>query len=257
MLFDTHCHLNDPQLLDRVDEVIEAANNAGVTHFLVVGWDKESSFKAVELAQKYKNVYAAVGFHPCNIENLSDEDFYETLNLCTKEKVVAIGEIGLDYHWVKDPQKQEIQKEYFVKQIHFANEHKLPIIIHNRDAFNDCLKTLNENKPEYSGSMHCYSGSVEQMRDVFNLNLYIGLDGPVTFTNAKTPKAVAEEVPLEKLILETDSPYLAPHPLRGTINEPKNLGLVLDEIARLKDLSKKHIADVTFNNSIKLFGIKL
>ena len=256
MLFDTHCHFNDEQLLNRVDEVMENANKAGVTHFLVVGWDKESSILAIKLAEKYKNVYAAVGFHPCNIENLSDKDFYDTLNLYSHEKVVAIGEIGLDYHWVKDPKGQEKQKEYFIKQIEFANEHKMPIIIHNRDAFQDCLQILKNNKPGYSGVMHCYSGSVELLNDVFNLQLLIGLDGPVTFTNAKTPKAVAEEVPLEYLLLETDSPYLAPHPLRGTINEPKNLGLVLDEIANLKGLSKKHIADVTFKNACKLFGIK-
>ena len=256
MLFDTHCHLNDKALNNRVDEVIESANNAGVTHFLVVGWDKESSLEAVRLAEKYKNVYAAVGFHPCNIDDLTDKDFYDTLNLCKKEKVVAIGEIGLDYHWVKDPIQQEKQKEYFIKQIEFANENNMPIIIHNRDAFQDCLKILKEHKPEHSGVMHCYSGSVEVLEDVFNLHLLIGLDGPVTFTNAKTPKAVAEEVPLDMLLLETDCPYLAPHPLRGTINEPKNLGLVLDEIARLKGISKKHIADATFKNSCRLFGIK-
>ena len=256
MLFDTHCHLNDPQLIDKVDEVMENAIKAGITHFLVVGWDKESSFLAVKLAKQYENVYAAVGFHPCNIENLSDEDFFETLNLCKEEKVVAIGEIGLDYHWVKDPKGQEKQKEYFIKQIQFANEHNMPIIIHNRDAFNDCLNILKNNKPQHSGVMHCYSGSVELLNDVFNLNLLIGLDGPVTFTNAKTPKAVAEEVPLEKLLLETDCPYLSPHPLRGTINEPRNLRLVLDEIANLKGLSKKHIASVTFDNACKLFGIQ-
>lgn len=257
MLFDTHCHLNDPQLLDKVDEVIQAANAAGVTHFLVVGWDKESSFLAVKLASIYENVYAAVGFHPCNIENLNDEDFYETLNLCKQNKVVAIGEIGLDYHWVKEPLKQEKQKEYFIRQIKFANENGMPVIIHNRDAFQDCLEILKNNKPEHSGVVHCYSGSVELLKDVFNLNLLIGLDGPVTFTNSKTPKAVAEEVPLEKLLLETDSPYLAPHPLRGTVNEPKNLGIILDEISNLKQLSKKHVADVTFKNSCKLFGIKI
>lgn len=256
MIFDTHCHLNDEALKNRIPEVIEAANNANVTCFLVIGWDKESSILAVKIAEKYKNVYAAVGFHPCNIDNLSDEDFYETLNLVSHPKVVAVGEIGLDYYWVKDPKQQEKQKEYFIKQIQFANSVKKPIIIHNRDAFQDTLEILKNNKPENSGVVHCYSGSVENLKDIFNLNLYIGLDGPVTFTNSKTPKAVAEEVPLERLLLETDSPYLAPHPLRGTVNEPKNLGIILDEISRLKDLSKKHVAEVTFNNACELFGIK-
>ena len=255
MIFDTHCHLNDDALKDRIPEVIEAANKANVTHFLVVGWDKESSILAVKIAEKYKNVYAAVGFHPCNIEKLSDEDFYNTLDLVKHEKVVAIGEIGLDYYWVKDPNKQSKQKEYFIKQIQFANKCGKPIIVHNRDAFGDTLEILKANKPENSGVIHCYSGSVESLKDVFNLNLYIGLDGPVTFTNSKTPKAVAEEVPLEKLLLETDSPYLAPHPLRGTVNEPKNLGIILDEISRIKELSKKHVAEVTFSNACELFKI--
>lgn len=257
MICDTHCHLNDESLLASVADVISDAQKAGVSLFIVPGWDRKSSEIAVKLAQEFDCVYAAVGFHPENLEGLTKEDFVETLELIKNPKVVAIGEIGLDYHWEKDPIKQEKQKEYFVRQIKFANENNLPIIVHNREAFGDCLKILYENKPLNSGVMHCYAGSVENLRDIEKLGMYIGLDGPVTFTNAKTPKAVAEEVDLEMLLLETDSPYLAPHPLRGTLNEPKNLGLVLDEIARLKDLSKKHIADVTFKNSLKLFKIKL
>lgn len=256
MLFDSHCHLNDEQLLNNVDEYIQNAEIAGVTHFLVVGWDKKSSEIAVKLAKKYKNIYAAVGFHPCNIENLSETDFYETLNLINEEKVVAIGEIGLDYHWVKNEEERNLQKEYFIKQIEFANLKGKPVIIHSRDAFQDSLEILKQHKPLNSGVVHCYSGSVEQLSDVFNLNLLIGLDGPVTFVNSKTPKAVAAEVPLERLLLETDCPYLAPHPLRGTVNEPRNLRIILDEIANQKQLSKKHIADLTFKNTCKLFGIK-
>ena len=170
-------------------------------------------------------------------------------------KVVAVGEIGLDYHWVKDPEAREKQKKWFIKQINFANLHQKPISIHNRDTFEDCLNILREHKPLYSGVMHCYSGSVELLKEVLKLNLYIGLDGPLTFTNAKTPKEVCEEVPLEKLLLETDSPYLAPHPLRGTINEPKNIALVLDEVTRIKGLSKKHISDVIYHNSCELFKV--
>ena len=255
MLFDSHCHLNDEKLLPNVDEVIKSANEAGVTHFLVIGWDKESSFKAVELAETYENVYAAIGFHPENIFDVSEKDFNETLELYKHPKVVAIGEIGLDYHWTKEPEKRELQKKYFIRQIEFANEHKLPISIHNREAFEDCLSILKEHKPLYGGVMHCYSGSVELLKDVLDLGLYIGLDGPLTFLNSKTPKEVCENVPLDRLLLETDCPYLSPHPLRGTINEPRNLGLVLDEVARLKNLSKKHIADVTFKNTCNLFHV--
>lgn len=255
MIFDTHCHLNSEELYERLDEILENAKKVGVDKFLVVGWDKQSSFKAVEIAHRYEGIYAAIGFHPTDIDGVSEEDYNETMALVDDPKVVAIGEIGLDYHWVKDPEQREKQKEWFIKQINFANEHKKPISIHNREAFEDCLKILKEHRPQYSGVMHCYSGSVELLRDVLDLGLYIGLDGPLTFTNAKTPKEVCEEVPLNRLLVETDSPYLSPHPLRGTVNEPKNIALVIDEITRIKGLSKKHIIDVIYQNSCELFKV--
>lgn len=256
MIFDTHCHLNDEKLLPNVEEIIENARKVGVDKFLVVGWDKESSITAVKLAERFEGVYAAIGFHPENISDVEEKDFEECMAYINHPKVVAVGEIGLDYHWTKDPIKRELQKEWFIKQIDFANEHKKPISIHNREAFEDCLNILKEHKPLYSGVMHCYSGSVELLKDVLDLGLYIGLDGPLTFLNAKTPKEVCEVVPLERLLTETDCPYLSPHPLRGTVNEPKNIVLVVDEITRLKGLSKKHILDVTYNNALRLFGIK-
>ena len=256
MIFDTHCHLNDEKLLPRVDEVINAAKEAGVDHFLVVGWDKESSLCAIRLAEQYDCVYAAIGFHPENIFDMHDGDFEELMKNINHPKVVAVGEIGLDYYWEKDPLKREIQKEWFIKQIEFANEHHLPISVHNRDAFNDCLSILKEHKPLYGGVMHCYSGSVELLKEVLDLGMHIGLGGPVTFTNAKTPKEVAEVVSLDRLVVETDCPYLSPHPLRGTVNEPKNLRWIIDEIARLKNMSKKHLIEVVYDNSLKLFGIK-
>ena len=255
MIFDTHCHLNHEDLLNRLDEVLESARKVGVDKFLVVGWDKASSLKAIELAEQYDNIYAAIGFHPTELDGVTEADYEELMKNIDNPKVVAVGEIGLDYHWVKDPEARDIQKKWFIKQINFANLHQKPISIHNRDAFEDCLNILKEHKPLYSGVMHCYSGSVELLKEVLKLNLYIGLDGPLTFTNAKTPKEVCEEVPLEKLLLETDSPYLAPHPLRGTINEPKNIALVLDEVTRIKGLSKKHISDVIYHNSCELFKV--
>ena len=256
MIFDTHCHLNDEKLLPRVEEVIKDAIESDVTAFLVVGWDKESSICAVKLAERFDCVYAAIGFHPENIFDVTEEDFQETMSLINHPKVVAVGEIGLDYHWTKDPMKRELQKEWFIKQIDFANEHNMPISIHNREAFQDSLVILKEHRPIAGGVMHCYSGSVELLNEVLDLGLYIGLDGPLTFLNAKTPKEVCEVVPLDRLLTETDSPYLAPHPLRGTINEPKNLGLVVSEMARLKGLSRKHIMEVTYNNALRLFRIK-
>ena len=255
MIFDTHCHLNSEELYNRLDEVLDAAYKVGVDKFLVIGWDKKSSLLAIEMAHKYKNIYAAIGFHPTDIEGVSDEDYEEVMSHVNDPKVVAIGEIGLDYHWVKDPEQRNRQKEWFIKQINFANLHKKPISIHNREAFEDCLNILKEHRPLYGGVMHCYSGSVELLKDVLDLGLYIGLDGPLTFTNAKTPKEVCEAVPLDRLLVETDSPYLSPHPLRGTVNEPKNIALVIDEITRIKGISKKHILDVIYENSCKLFNV--
>ena len=254
-IIDTHCHLNDEILYKDLDNVIERALKVGVEKMIVIGWDKASSELAIKLAEQYTFIYAVIGFHPENIFDIDEEALYETLNLCSHSKVVGIGEIGLDYHWTKEIDKRELQKEFFIKQIDFANEHKLPISIHSREAFADTLAVLKEHKPLYGGVMHCYSGSAENINDIINLNLYIGLDGPVTFTNAKTPKEVAENVPLERLVVETDCPYLSPHPLRGTVNEPANISLIVDAIADIRQMSKKHLLDVLYKNSCDLFKI--
>lgn len=254
-IVDTHCHLNDEALYKDLDDVISRARQAGVEKMVVIGWDKASSELAIKIAEQYENIYAVIGFHPENVFDINDDVLYKTLELCKKPKVVGIGEIGLDYHWTKDLEKREIQKQYFVKQIEFANKVGLPISIHSREAFNDTLEILKEHKPMHGGVMHCYSGSVENINDIINLGLYIGLDGPVTFTNAKTPKEVAAEIPLEKLVVETDCPYLSPHPLRGTVNEPANISLIVDAIAEARGMSKKHLLDVLYQNSCKLFNL--
>ena len=254
-LIDTHCHLNDETLYKDLDNVISRALQTGVEKMIVIGWDEESSKLAIKIAEQYSFIYACVGFHPENLEGVDDEALNRVLNLSLHPKAVGIGEIGLDYHWEKDPQKREIQKEFFVKQIEFANKAGLPISIHSREAFQDTLDILKNHKPLHSGVMHCYSGSVENIQDIINLNLYIGLDGPVTFRNAKTPKEVALDVPLGKLVLETDSPYLSPHPLRGTVNEPANLIMIADEIANIREMSKKHLLEVVYDNSCKLFNL--
>lgn len=254
-IIDTHCHLNDETLYKDLANVILRAQNAGVEKMIVVGWDKNSSELAIKIAEQYDFIYALIGFHPENIFDIDDDILYKTLNLYSHPKVVGIGEIGLDYHWSKELDKREKQKEFFIKQIEFANKVGLPISIHSREAFADTLEILKKHPPKYSGVMHCYSGSLENLEEIINLNLYIGLDGPVTFTNAKTPKEVAAEVPLDRLVVETDCPYLSPHPLRGTVNEPANISLIVDEIARLRNMSKKHLLDVLYQNSCKLFNL--
>ena len=254
-LIDTHCHLNDETLLKDLDNVISRALKVGVEKMVVIGWDEASSKLAIKLAEEYNFIYACVGFHPENLDGLTEEKMYEILALSSHPKVVGIGEIGLDYHWTKDPEKREIQKQFFIKQIEYANKVKLPISIHSREAFNDTIEILKNHKPISGGVVHCYSGSVENIQDIINLNLYIGLDGPVTFTNSKTPKEVALEVPLDRLVLETDCPYLSPHPLRGTVNEPANLILIADAISDIRSMSKKHLLEVVYDNSCKLFNL--
>lgn len=254
-IIDTHCHLNDEILYKDLDNVILRARQAGVEKMVVVGWDKASSELAIKIAEQYDFIYAVIGFHPENIFDINNEILYDTLNLYKHPKVVGIGEIGLDYHWTKEVGKRELQKEYFAKQIDFANSVGLPISIHSREAFNDTLEILKKHKPLYGGVMHCYSGSVENLNDIINLNLCIGLDGPVTFSNARTPKEVAAEVPLEKLVVETDCPYLSPHPLRGTVNEPANISLIVDAIAEARNMSKKHLLEVLYDNSCRLFKL--
>ena len=255
MMFDSHCHLNDENLYPRIEEIIESANKTGVKKYLVVGYDKASSFLAVDIANRYEGCYAAIGFHPTEIYGVSEKDYLETMSLVNDPKVIAIGEIGLDYHWIKDPEQRKEQEKWFIKQTDFANEHKLPISIHNRESTEDCIKILKEHRPLFGGIMHCFSGSVETMNEVLKLGLLIGIGGTVTFTNAKTPKEVAEACPIDKIAIETDCPYLTPHPHRGEKNEPKFLCLVLEEIARLKDMSKKHLEDVIYKNTCRVFNV--
>ena len=255
MIFDTHCHLNHEDLYKDLDNVINRAKEAGVSRFLVVGYDKESSLLAVKLAEQYDFIYAAIGYHPTEINGVSEEDFNEVMELLNHPKVVALGEIGLDYYWVSDLKEREHQKEYFIRQIKIANKYKKPISIHNRDAINDCLTILKDNPVDMGGIMHCYSGSVESMYEFIKCNMYISLGGPVTFKNAKTPKEVAKVVPLDKLLVETDSPYLAPHPYRGKQNEPSLIPLVIEEIASLRGVSKEEIEEATYQNASKLFHV--
>lgn len=255
MIFDTHCHLNDEALFSSIDEILEEAKKVGVNKLLVVGWDKDSSVRAVHLAEKYPEIYAAIGFHPSNVFDVTEEDYEEVMSFIFHPKVVAVGEIGLDYHWNKEIGERNIQKKFFIRQIQTANEHHKPITIHNREAFEDCLNILKKYRPEMGGVMHCYSGSLESLPEVLSLGLLIGLGGTLTFTNAIKIKEICEETPLEKIVVETDAPYLSPHPLRGTTNVPKNVALVIDEIARLKNISKKHIIDVLYDNSCKMFHV--
>lgn len=254
MLFDSHAHINDAKLINSVDEIIDRAKQNQVDKILCVGFDKDSSLQAIELANQYKEVYAAIGIHPSEADSFDIDLSWIQENL-SNPKVVAIGEIGLDYYW--DKTYIEKQKQLFINQIELANQNDVPIIVHMRDSTNDTYTILKEHKsPDLKGVMHCYSGSKETMKQFIDINMYISLAGPVTFKNAKTPKEVAAEVDLNHLLVETDCPYLAPVPFRGKTNEPKNVLYVAEEIANIKGITLDELAKKTYDNTCKLFKIK-
>lgn len=254
MLFDTHAHLNAMQYSEDVEEVIRRATNEGVSHIVVVGFDRPTISRAIELAEQYDFIYAAVGWHPVDAIDMTEDDLQMIEELAAHPKVVALGEMGLDYYWDKSP--KEVQKEVFRKQIALAKKVKLPIIIHNREATADILEILKEeNAAEVGGIMHCFTGSIEVAKQCIDMNFYISFGGPVTFKNAKKPKEVAKEIPLEHLLIETDCPYLTPHPFRGKRNEPSYVKYVAEAIAELKGISFEEVAGKTSDNAKKLFGI--
>lgn len=254
MLFDTHVHVNAEQFNEDLEEVIERAQEAGVENMIVVGFDRPTITRAIELVELYEFMFAAVGWHPVDAIDMTEEDLLWIEELCAHPKVVAIGEMGLDYHWDKSP--KDIQQEVFRKQIRLAKKVGLPIIIHNREATADIVSILKqEEASEVGGIMHCFSGSAETALECIDLNFYISLGGPVTFKNAKKPKEVAAAVPLDRLLIETDCPYLAPHPYRGKRNEPSYVKLVAEQIAEIKQLTVEEVSQATTNNAKKLFGI--
>ncbi|MCC3359056.1 TatD family hydrolase [Bacillus sp. REN16] len=255
MLIDTHAHLNAIQYQEDLEEVIERALSEDVERIVVVGFDRETITRAIELADQYEFIYATVGWHPVDAIDMTDEDLKWIEELCAHPKVVALGEMGLDYYWDKSP--KDIQKEVFRKQIALAKKVKLPIIIHNREATADIIEILQEeNASEVGGIMHCFTGSIEVAKQCIDMNFYISFGGPVTFKNAKKPKEVAAEIPLDRLLIETDCPYLTPHPFRGKRNEPSYVKYVAEQIAELKGISFEEIAQKTSDNAKRFFGIK-
>lgn len=254
MLFDTHVHLNVEQFNEDKEAVIERAIEAGVERMVVVGFDHDTIKGAIELTEAYDFIYAAIGWHPVDAIDF-DEDTLEMLEQLSKhDKVVALGEMGLDYHWDKSP--KTVQQDVFRKQIQLAKRVKLPIIIHNREATEDVIRILQEeNAAEIGGIMHCFSGEVKHVAPCLAMNFYISLGGPVTFKNAIDPKEIAKVVPSERLLVETDCPFLAPHPFRGKRNEPAYVRLVAEKIAELREISIEEIERLTTDNANRLFNI--
>jgi TatD DNase family protein len=248
MIFDTHAHYTDEQFEDR-DILLPQIHKEGVSEIITCGTDIKSSIKSIELSKKYPFVYAAVGFHPEELTRI-DVDIPALKNLIN-ERVVAIGEIGLDYYWNKE--NKEKQKDGFIRQILLAKELGLPVIVHDREAHGDTLEILKEYKPK--GVLHCFSGSTEMAKEIIKLGMYIGVGGVVTFKNSKKIVEVIKEIPLERILLETDAPYLAPEPFRGKINRSDYIEFVAKKIAEIKNVDYEQVLLQTTENTKKLFNI--
>ncbi|MDQ0892043.1 TatD DNase family protein [Paenibacillus sp. V4I9] len=255
MLTDSHTHLNAEQFNEDQDEVIERALDAGVTRMVNVGFNRETIPSSIALAERYDFIYSTVGWHPVDAIDMMPGDLEWIEELCKHEKVVAIGEIGLDYYWDKSP--KDVQQRVFREQIRLARKLGMPIVIHNRDAHQDILHILKEEKAaEVGGMMHCFSGSWETAKQCLDMNFHISFGGPITFKNAKQPKEVLAQVPLDRLLIETDAPYLTPHPFRGKRNETGYVRLVAETAAEIRGMTLEEIAEITTNNAIRLLGLK-
>ena len=252
MYFNTNTHLNSEQLYSDRDLYVTNALNHNVSHMVVVGYDVESSKKAIQIAHEYPFIYATVGISPNDCKDTTDEDLKIIEQLIQDPRAVALGEIGLDYYWDEVPRDK--QKDIFIKQIEMAKRFDKPIVIHARDAYEDTYNILKESA--HRGIMHCYSGSYDMARRYVELGFAISLAGPVTFKNAKVPKEVATKIGIDHLMIETDCPYLAPHPFRGKLNEPANVVYIAQEVAKLKNMEIEDVARITAFNAKKMFGIK-
>ena len=252
MYFNTHTHLNSKELYSQRDIFIKRALDNNVDYIVVAGYDLPSSKYAVEIAQEYPFIYATVGISPNDCLETTDADLNEIEALLQNPCVVALGEIGLDYYWEDVPHDK--QKDIFQKQIDIAKKHDKPIVIHARDAYEDTYRILKQ--AAHRGIMHCYSGSVEMAKRYIEIGFEISLAGAVTFKNARVPKEVATVIGIDHLMIETDCPYLAPHPFRGKLNEPANVVYIAQEIAKLKNMEIEDVARITTFNAKRMFGIK-
>lgn len=255
MIIDTHTHLDAQAFAEDREETIRRAREAGVERMINIGFNRETIPTTMELAETYDFIYAAVGWHPVDSIHMKPEDLDWIASLCSHEKVVAIGEIGLDYHWDTSP--RDVQQRVLREQLRLAREVRKPVVIHNRDAHEDIVRILrDEHAKDVGGVMHCFSGSWETARQCLDMGFYISLGGPVTFKNARVPKEVLKEVPLDRLLIETDCPYLAPDPYRGKRNEPAYVRLVAEAAAVMKGKSLEEIARITTENAQRCFGIQ-
>lgn len=253
MIFDSHAHYDSNQFDEDRDELLMSMKEHGVGTVITVGATLASCDSVVQLAEKYPHVYAAVGIHPDEVGDLNEETFAHVQSQCQKDKVLAVGEIGLDYYW--DKESHETQKRWFVRQLDLARELDLPVMIHSRESAADTMEIMRKHAKGLRGVIHCFSYSPEQAKEYVKMGFYIGVGGVVTFKNGRKLKEVVEQIPLERILLETDAPYLAPVPHRGKRNSSLYLPYVAEEIAAIKGITPQEVIRVTENNAKSLFGI--
>lgn len=256
MLFDSHAHINDEKFDEDREEVIQHLRDSKIDLMVNPGADMPSSRSAVELANKVDFIYAAVGVHPHDVENMTEADIEELREMVkNNDKVVAIGEIGLDYYY--DLSSRELQKKWFIRQIELANELGVPFIVHDRDAHGDTFEIIKKYKnPETECVLHCYSGALDLAKEYIKMGCYISIPGTVTFKNNRKTVEVAENIPLEWMFIETDSPYLTPVPFRGKRNDPSKVKYVAEKIAEIRGISYEEVCKATRENAKKFFKIK-
>lgn len=251
-IFDTHAHYNDDAFDGDREELLRSLPALGVDHAICVGYDLPSSRKALEIAKQYPHIYAAVGYHPENLEDYSEDGIRQIKEMLRQEKVVAIGEIGMDYHWKEMP--PELQKRAFERQLQLAEELNMPVIIHAREATEDTLEILSRHK-NVEGVMHCFSGSAETAKTLVKWGFYIGFTGVLTFKNARHPVEAAGVIPKERLLLETDCPYMAPMPWRGKRSCSPMIQSVAEKMADIKGVSPQEMIDIAAENAKRLFRL--
>jgi TatD DNase family protein len=252
-LIGTHSHLFEDEFKEDLNECIERCKLNNVNKIILVGFSFETNPKAQELARKFDIFYPTAGLHPSEAESSYKEDFARLVDFINNNKIYAIGECGLDYHWRVD--NKEYQHELFKLQCELAIKLDLPVIVHSRDASQDTFDIIKSYNGKLKGVMHCYGGSLELAKEYVKLGMYISLGGPLTFKNAKEPKRVAEGIDINNLLIETDSPFLAPDPYRGKRNESSYVRFVCQKMAEIKGLSVEEVDKITTNNAVKLFNI--
>lgn len=253
-IFETHAHYDDRAFSADRDELLRRMYEEGIEYIVNIGCSMDNSRAITELVQKYDFLYGTVGVHPDDAAHLTEEDITELAVLSKKDKILAIGEIGLDYHY--DDVDKSIQKKWFIRQLEVAKQQNMPVVIHSRDAAKDTLDIMKtEYDGERGGVIHCFSYGLEMAREYLNMGYYIGVGGVVTFKNGKKLKEVVEYAPLEQIVLETDSPYLAPTPFRGKRNCSLYLTYVAEEIAKIKQIPVEEVCETTYNNAVRLYKL--